>query len=91
MPGKFVLKKSGKGFHWSLHSKNGQVIATSEHYKSRRAAMNGIEVVRKKARGAKFVDADDESAKKATAKKPSKKATVKRNAKKATSKGTRPR
>ena len=86
MPGKFVLKRSGKGFHWNLHAKKGQVIATSEHYESRRAAMNGIEAVRKKARGAKFVDADDEPAKKVTAEKRSKKAAVKRTVKKATSK-----
>ena len=88
MPGKFVLKKSGKGFRWNLHSKSGRVLATSEHYESRRAAMNGIEVVRKKARGAKFLDAADELENGATAKKRLKKATVKRAAKGATSKRT---
>ena len=83
MAGRFVLKRSGKGFHCNLHSKNGQVIATSEHYESRRAAMKGIVAVRKKARDAKFAEADDQPANKPTAKKPSKKVAVKRSAKKA--------
>ena len=40
MPAKFVLTESGKRFHWDLHAANGKVIATSEHYETRRAALN---------------------------------------------------
>jgi uncharacterized protein YegP (UPF0339 family) len=86
MPGKFVLKKSGKGFHWNLQSNNGKVIATSEHYESRRAAVAGIEAVRKKARGAKLVDVDAKPAKTTSAKKSGKKVTTKRASKKVTAK-----
>ena len=84
MPGKFVLQKSSKGFQWNLHHSNGKVIATSEHYKSRRAAVAGIDAVRKKARGAKLVDAD--AADKKPAKKQSRKVTTKRTSKKVTAK-----
>ena len=86
MPGKFVLKKSGKGFHWNLHSNNGKVIATGEHFESRRAAVAGIEAVRKKARGAKLVDGDAKAAKTPSAKKPGRKVTTKRTSKKVTAK-----
>lgn len=50
MAGKFVLKvaKNGK-FHFNLLASNGQVIATSEMYESKRAALNGIESVKKNA------------------------------------------
>jgi uncharacterized protein YegP (UPF0339 family) len=58
MPGKFVMKKSGKGFHWNLLASNGKVIATSEHYETRRAALAGIAFVQKNAPGAATVDAD---------------------------------
>lgn len=45
-----VLTKSPNGgYHWNLKSRNGQVIATSEHYQSKRAALGGIESVRKHA------------------------------------------
>jgi uncharacterized protein YegP (UPF0339 family) len=47
MAGKFVLKKSANGqFHFSLHAGNGEIIATSEMYKSKEAAKNGIESVK---------------------------------------------
>ena len=50
MAGKFVLKvaKNGK-FHFNLMASNGQVIASSEMYESKRAALNGIESVKKNA------------------------------------------
>jgi uncharacterized protein len=67
MPGKFVMKKSGKGFHWNLLATNGKTIATSEHYETRRAAMAGIESVRKNAAGATFVDRDEQPARKTAA------------------------
>jgi uncharacterized protein YegP (UPF0339 family) len=82
MPCRFVLKKSGNGFNWDLRSKKGKVIATSEHYETRRAAMAGIEAIRKKARGAKFIDAEEQSGEKASAKTSSKKAPAKRTSKK---------
>ena len=50
MAGKFVLKKTKAGnFVFNLVASNGQNILTSEAYKSRRAALNGIESVRKNA------------------------------------------
>jgi uncharacterized protein YegP (UPF0339 family) len=57
MPGKFVLKKGTTGkFRFNLHSTNGKVIATSEAYETKAAAMRGIESVRKNASGAKLDD-----------------------------------
>lgn len=47
MAGKFVLKKNAAGnFHFNLLASNGQVIATSEVYESKSAALNGIESVK---------------------------------------------
>jgi len=44
---KFVLKKGSTGkFHFNLIATNGQVIATSEAYESKAAALNGIESVK---------------------------------------------
>ncbi|HEY3956887.1 MAG TPA: YegP family protein [Streptosporangiaceae bacterium] len=60
MAGKFVLKKGQSGkFHFNLVASNGQVIATSETYNSKEAALNGIESVRKNAPDAPV---NDESA-----------------------------
>jgi uncharacterized protein len=57
MSGKFVLKRGANGgFHFNLHASNGQVIATSEHYESKAAALNGIKSVRANAPDAKVVD-----------------------------------
>ena len=46
MPGKFELKK-GKGgkFSFNLKAANGQVILTSQSYKTKAAAKNGIKSV----------------------------------------------
>ena len=50
MSGKFVLKKGDTGkFHFNLLAANGQIIATSEAYNSKEAALNGIESVKKNA------------------------------------------
>ncbi len=50
MASKFVLKKGSTGkFHFNLVAANGQVIATSQTYESRAAAMKGIESVKKNA------------------------------------------
>lgn len=50
MAGKFELKKSKDGqFMFNLKATNGQVILTSELYKQKSSAENGIESVRKNA------------------------------------------
>lgn len=57
MPGKFVLKKgTGGGFYFNLLAANGEVIATSEQYNSKDAAMNGIESVKTNAANATTED-----------------------------------
>ena len=81
MPGKFAMKKSGKGFHWNLLAVNGRVIATSEHYETRRAALAGIASVQKNAPGASTVDAEEQLATKKVAKRTTRKATAKQNSK----------
>ena len=47
MAATFELKRSGKQFMWNLKSSNGQVVLTSERYKTRAAAKNGIASVKK--------------------------------------------
>jgi uncharacterized protein YegP (UPF0339 family) len=48
MAGKFELKKSKSGqFMFTLKAGNNQVILTSEQYRDKAGAMNGIESVRK--------------------------------------------
>ena len=50
MAGKFELKKARNGeVYFNLKSPNGEVILTSEMYKSKRGALNGIESVKKNA------------------------------------------
>jgi uncharacterized protein YegP (UPF0339 family) len=61
VPGKFVLKKSAGGeFRFNLLAANGQVIATSESYTSKDAALNGIESVKTNAADATTDDQTDE-------------------------------
>jgi len=79
MPGKFVMNKSGKRFHWNLLATNGRVIATSEHYETRPAALAGIASVQKNAPGASTVVADDQPATKKTAKRSTRKAAAKKS------------
>lgn len=57
MAGKFELftDKGGK-FRFNLKASNGQVIASSEGYESKAAALNGIESVRKNAPDAPVVE-----------------------------------
>ncbi len=46
--GKYDLKKAKDGqFYFNLKASNGQIILTSEMYKVKRSASNGIESVRK--------------------------------------------
>ena len=79
MPSKFVIKRGTTGkFRFSLHATNGQVIATSEAYETKRAAMAGIASVQKNAAGAAI---DDQTEKAAAAKKtPAKRAPARKKA-----------
>lgn len=46
MPGKFELKKGKSGkFSFNLKAANGQVVLTSQSYKTKAAAKNGIKSV----------------------------------------------
>lgn len=58
MAGKFELytDKSGE-YRFRLKSGNGEVIAISEGYSSKTAALNGIESVRRNAADAEVVEA----------------------------------
>ena len=57
MAAKFVLKKTDSGqFHFNLLATNGRVIATSDSYKTKAAALNGIESIKKNAPGASTDD-----------------------------------
>ena len=57
MPGKFVVKKGTTGkFRFSLHSTNGQVVATSEAYNTKASAMGGIRSVKNLAGDAEVED-----------------------------------
>ncbi|PPD58197.1 YegP family protein [Dehalogenimonas etheniformans] len=57
MAGKFQLYKDKAGeFRFKLMASNGQIIATSEGYKSKASAMNGIESVKTNAPGAALDD-----------------------------------
>ena len=50
MTGRFELKKTNSGqYMFNLKAGNGQIILTSEHYKQRTSAKNGIESARKSA------------------------------------------
>jgi uncharacterized protein len=44
-----ITHQPGKRYHWNLLATNGHVIASSEHYETRRAAMEGVESVKKNA------------------------------------------
>jgi uncharacterized protein len=61
MSGKFVLEKGITGkFHFNLHTANGQVIATSQHYESKEGALHGIELVKHNAPDAVIEDLTEE-------------------------------
>ena len=53
--GKFVVRKTNTGIKFDLKATNGQVIATSEGYKTLANCLNGIESVKKNAVGAETV------------------------------------
>jgi len=57
MAGKFVIKQDKSGqYRFNLKAGNGEIIATSEAYKSKAGCKNGIESVMKNAPTAKIVD-----------------------------------
>lgn len=56
--GKFVIRKTAAGFYFVLKAGNGEIIATSETYKSKDACKNGIESVKKNAPDADVVEED---------------------------------
>jgi uncharacterized protein YegP (UPF0339 family) len=48
MPGKFQIKKAKDGqFHFNLLASNGEIILSSQMYKRRPSALNGIASVQK--------------------------------------------
>ncbi|MFC1846490.1 YegP family protein [Chloroflexota bacterium] len=60
MAAKFVITKDNRGeFRFKLVASNGETIATSEGYKAKASAKNGIESVKKNAPGADIVDETD--------------------------------
>jgi uncharacterized protein YegP (UPF0339 family) len=57
MAAKFVVKKTSNGqFRFNLKAGNGEVIATSESYTTKAAALKGIESVKANAAGAAVED-----------------------------------
>lgn len=61
MAGKFeVYKDKSGGYRFRLKAGNGETIASSESYKTKASAMNGVESVKKNA-GADVMDLTEES------------------------------
>ncbi|EED6225566.1 YegP family protein [Salmonella enterica subsp. enterica serovar Haifa] len=59
MAGKFELYRGASGqYRFRLKAGNGEIIATSEEYSSKSAALNGIESVQRNAPGAEVVEVD---------------------------------
>jgi len=57
MSGKFeIFEDKGGEFRWHLRAGNGEIIASSQGYKSRAAAEKGIDSVKANAAGATLVD-----------------------------------
>ena len=54
--GKFVIKTSDAGCRFNLVAGNGQVIGTSQTYKSMDACKNGIESVKTNSADAEIVE-----------------------------------
>ena len=89
MPGKFVIKKAQTGkFRFSPVPTRGQIVASSQAYENKAAAMRGIASVQKLAGDARIVDttvaaaAPAKAAPKPAAKKPAAKPAAKPTAKK---------
>lgn len=61
MAGKFeVYKDKSGGYRFRLKAGNGETIASSESYKTKASALNGIESVKKNA-GGPIMDLTEES------------------------------
>ena len=57
MAAKFVLKKGSTGkFHFNLAASNGEIVATSESYTTKQAAIKGTAAVRRAAADAVLDD-----------------------------------
>lgn len=80
MPAKYVIVRKGDRYHWNLLATNGRVIATSEVYSSKQAAMAGIRSVQRNGATDVVVTADElaEAKKPAAKKAPAKKAAAKK-------------
>ncbi len=63
--GKFVVRKTKTGFKFDLKAGNGEVIATSEVYKTKGACLNGVKSVIANAPKANFEDQTAEGFEKA--------------------------
>ena len=60
MAGKFELYTDNAGkYRFRLKASNGQVIAASQGYASKKSALDGIESVRKHAADAEVVEIED--------------------------------
>ncbi|MEA3301984.1 MAG: YegP family protein [Pseudomonadota bacterium] len=59
--GIFELKAAANDkFHFTLKASNGQVIASSQMYKTKKGALNGIESIRSHAADATLKDTTEE-------------------------------
>lgn len=57
MAGKYeVFADENGGFRFRLRASNGDLVVTSEHYKAKASAVQGIEVLRKNAESQKVID-----------------------------------
>lgn len=54
--GKFVVRETNTGYKFDLKATNGEVIATSEVYKSKKTCLNGVASVQKNAPKANVED-----------------------------------
>ena len=59
MPAKYVLTEKNGRYHWNLLATNGRVIASSEVYNSKAAAMTGVRSVQKNGATDVVVTADE--------------------------------
>ncbi len=67
MPAKYVLAHKDTGYHWNLLATNGRVIASSEQYNTKAAAMTGIRSVQKNGATEVIISAEElEAARKPT-------------------------
>jgi uncharacterized protein YegP (UPF0339 family) len=80
MPAKYVLTEKNGRYHWNLLATNGRVIASSEVYNSKAAAMTGVRSVQKNGATVVVVTADELEASRRPAKKAAAKKTPAKNA-----------